>query len=55
MLQDAYNAVQASPTAHGALSNLQRLVNTLVNTSNIAVLCQLPYAAFYNLTTPDGR
>ena len=55
MVQDAYNAVQANPTARGALGNLKRLVNTLINTSNIATLCQLPYAAFYQLQQADGR
>lgn len=53
--QDAYNAVQANPVAHSALGNLQRLVNTLINTSNIATLCSLPYAADYTVKHSDGR
>ena len=54
-MQDAYNAVQANPMAQGAVGNLQRLVNSLLNTSNIATLCSLPYAADYTVQQPDGR
>jgi len=54
-LQDAYTAVQANPVAHVALGTLQRLVNTLINTSNIATLCSLPYAADYTVRHVDGR
>ncbi|KAL0045451.1 hypothetical protein WJX82_006982 [Trebouxia sp. C0006] len=53
--QDAYTAVQANPVAHVALGTLQRLVNTLINTSNIATLCSLPYAADYTVRHSDGR
>ena len=48
-------AVQANPVAHVALGTLQRLVNTLINTSNIATLCSLPYAADYTVRHSDGR
>lgn len=54
-MQDAYTAVQANPVAHVALGTLQRLVNTLINTSNIAILCSLPYAADYTVRHSDGR
>ena len=53
--QDAYNAVQANPVAQSALGNLQRLVNTLMNTCNITTLCSLPYAADYTVKQQDGR
>ncbi|KAL0039516.1 hypothetical protein WJX77_000424 [Trebouxia sp. C0004] len=53
--QDAYTAVQANPVAHVALGTLQRLVNTLINTSNIATLCSLPYATDYTVSHSDGR
>ena len=54
-LQDAYLAVQANPTAQDALGNLQRLVNTLLNTSNIATLCSLPFAADHTIQAGNGR
>ena len=50
-VQDAYNAIQANPSAHGALGNLQRLVNTMP----VTTLCRLPYAADHNVQAPDGR